>query len=180
MSASSDYSIFFDVVIVALLVAAIAYCMLLSRRLAVLRDTKAEMARMIADFSAATGKAEQGLESFKSLAAQSGEELQSRVGQADQLRKDLAFLVDKAEGACDRLEASIARSRPHSVAGQTKGPRPVEGGGTGARAAGPSGAAALAAVAPRPRPEAASAGVEAARKLSPSQAGLLKALQGLR
>jgi len=180
VNASLDYSILFDVVIVALLVAAIGYCMRLSRRLADLRETKTEMARMIADFASATEKAEQGLEAFKSLAGESGEELQSRVGQAAQLRKDLAFLVDKAEGACDRLEASIARSRPQAVAAQAGGPRPAERVGIGARTGAVSGAAALAANASRARAETASAGIEAAKKLSPSQAGLLKALQGLR
>ena len=175
MTVGLGYSLFFDVAILVLLLATMAYAFVLNRKLSLLRRTKDEMADMIASFAQATSKAEQGLEAMKALASGSNVELDTRLAKAGELRKDLAFLVDKAEASCNRLESAIDRDRQRSA--------------SAARAAGGAAQPKVADF-PHQRPvfgskqamskEPAASRAQPQRRLSPNEAGLLKALQGLR
>ena len=175
MMANIGYSMAFDLIILLLLVATMVYAIKLNRKLSVLRDTKDEMADMIARFTQATNNAEQGLGAMKEMASGSNAELEARLAKADELRKDLAFLVDKAEGACGRLETAISRGRQTSP-GSGRG---VEGLGRPAAMAASStkagGKRSLGG-----RHESAASAAQSQLRLSPNESNLLKALQGLR
>ncbi len=106
-----------DLILVALLAATIVYATMLSRRLANLRQGRAEMDKTIADFDGATARAEDSITRLKSHAAKLGGELDRRMQGAQALRDELAFLIEQAEAQAEQLGGAI---RAHRGAGQTK------------------------------------------------------------
>ena len=96
-----------DLVLVALLAAAIVYAVMLSRRLANLRLARAEMDKTIADFDGATARAEDSISRLKSHASSIGGDLDQRMQRAQALRDELAFLVERAEEKSENLDGAI-------------------------------------------------------------------------
>lgn len=123
-----DYGLVFDVAICVLLVTTIGYAMVLNRKLSELRAARGDMERLFAEFAAATGKAEGGLQSLKDRSSEAGEGLAKSVDEACRLADEMAFLVKKGHEISDRLEVSIAASRklgreePKPVSNLTKQP----------------------------------------------------------
>lgn len=111
-----DYGLVFDVVICLLLVTAIGYAVALNRKLSVLRAARGEMEKLFADFAAATGQAEGGLQALKEGSAQAADSLSKNVGDACRLAEEMAFLVKKGNEIADRLEVQITASRKASQA----------------------------------------------------------------
>ncbi len=121
-----------DIVLVALLVATIVYAAMLSRRLAHLRQGRAEMDKTIADFDGATARAEDGIKRLKSHAAKLGGDLDRRMQSAQALRDELAFLIECAEERAEELGGAI---RAHRAVDRTRAGRASEvGAPTGAGA----------------------------------------------
>ncbi len=101
-----------DLVLVALMAATIGYAVMLSRRLAHLRQARAEMDKTIADFDGATARAEDSISRLKSHASSLGGDLDRRIQRAQALRDELAFLVERAEERSEDLSSAIrAKSR---------------------------------------------------------------------
>jgi Domain of unknown function (DUF6468) len=135
-----------DIVVSFLLLFTIYYAAKLSRRLSALRADKAALQALVRSLTQASQSAETGIRGLKSVAEESGRELQKMLQDAQSLRDDLAYMIERGGGVADRMETSL-RSRREEPKPQPR-PRPVEA----ARSAEPP---------PRPRP------VEAARPVEP-------------
>jgi hypothetical protein len=181
MSWLQDYGLVFDIVISLLLMTAIAYAIALNRKLNVLRAARGDIEKLFADFSAATGRAEGGLQALKQGSADASVSLAKNVTDACRLAEEMAFLVAKGNEIADRLEVAITASRKVNQA-------QVHGGSPEAAAAVPDGAAAterrgIDAMAPPAAPEkAAPRGIArfTRRKLSGADSELMRALQTIR
>ena len=173
-----DYGFVFDIAICLLLVTTIGYAVVLNRKLSVLRDARGEMEKLFADFAAATGEAEGGLQALKESSSVAGETLAQKVDDACRLADEMAFLVKKGNEIADRLEVAISASRKAARAAETSS------------RAGPDTAPATAAA---PSPTAAGAKIGAVgetaprgfaklakRKLSSADSELMRALQAIR
>lgn len=108
-----SYTLLLDVVLIGFLGVTIGYAVALNRKLAGLRRHKAELQQLAATFTQATQKAEASIGRIST----GTEALKERLGKAQELRDDLAFLVERANSAADRLEGAIRASRPKPAAG---------------------------------------------------------------
>lgn len=106
-----DYGLVFDVAICVLLVTTIGYAMVLNRKLTDLRSARSDMEKVVADFSAAAGKAQGGLDALKARSSDAGDGLAKTVDDACRLADEMAFLVKKGNEIADRLEVAVAASR---------------------------------------------------------------------
>ncbi len=109
------WALFLDLGIILLLAVVIVYTALLNRRLATLRDSKAEFEQLFSGFSQATGKAETGLTAMRETAADSGKLLDDRIKSARGLVEDLTFLLERGEAQAGRLETAISRGRDRAA-----------------------------------------------------------------
>jgi cell division septum initiation protein DivIVA len=94
-----------------LLLVMIIYAVQLNRRLSRLQADKAYLQKMVVSFNQATERAEASINRLRSAAMEANESLQVNTKLAKELRSDLSFLVDRAEGMADRLESSIGANR---------------------------------------------------------------------
>jgi hypothetical protein len=102
-------------VLLALLIAALPFALRLERGLAALRRDRAALADGVQGFEVATREAQSALSGLRGAL-----EVQARqAANAEALRDDLRFLVERAEGLADRLEVLVRQGRaaPQSVAG---------------------------------------------------------------
>lgn len=104
-------SLVVDGLLILLLLATLVYVARLNRRLGQIREARQEFEALIRRFAQATEQADRSIEGVKAAAAAEGKELQGTIDRSRGLREDLVFLVEKANGLADRLEASIARAR---------------------------------------------------------------------
>src|SRR3546814_7966709 len=86
---------------------AIGYAVALNRKLAALRSTRGELEKLFADFAAATGQAEGGLQALKQGSGDAAQALARNVSDACRLADEMAFLVKKGNEIADRLETAI-------------------------------------------------------------------------
>jgi len=98
-----------------LLLIMIIYAIQLNRRLSRLQADKAYLQKMIVSFNQATERAEASINRLRTAALEANESLQANTKLAKELRSDLSFLIDRAEGMADRLEGSIGASRPQGA-----------------------------------------------------------------
>ncbi len=189
-----DYGLVVDIVICLLLVTTIGYAVALNRKLAVLRSARGEMEKLFADFAAATGQAEGGLQALKQSSSEAGETLAQNVSDACRLADEMAFLVKKGNEIADRLEVAIAASRKAAQSAQSvqsaqsaQAPRRPAAPQAGPQVSPLSGVAPQSvAAAPAPQAgggdETAARGIAklAKRKLSNADTELMRALQAIR
>lgn len=100
-----------DVTLVVLLGATIGYCVALHRRLGELRAAQSELPRLIDNFIEATRRAEAGIAGLKAASAATADEIGPKLGEAQVLREDLAFMIDHGGKLADRLEAAVRVAR---------------------------------------------------------------------
>jgi hypothetical protein len=119
-----------DGVVAILLIATIVYVRRFGRHITAIRDSRGEFEKLIGDLTRSTDQAASHLHQFKVTAEAAGRDLQARVERTQALTadfgkigEDLKLLVERAEGAANRLEAVIAKSR-HIPAG-APAPAPV-------------------------------------------------------
>jgi hypothetical protein len=108
-----------DLLVAGLLVATIAYAIILNRRLSQLRGGAEQMARLVSDFYQATARAESGVSALKEVAGRNDSEILEQLQSMQKLRDELEYLVERAEGQGARLEGLISRGR--KPAGKTPG-----------------------------------------------------------
>jgi Domain of unknown function (DUF6468) len=94
-----------DVMVGALLVATIGYCVVLNRKLAALRRNEAELREVLTQFAAAARQAEAGVALLKKAGREAASSLTDQIGEAKALRDDLAFVT----GRGDRLVADLSK-----------------------------------------------------------------------
>ena len=100
-----------DGLIIALLIAAIGYAVVLSRRLQSLRDSRGELERVVSSLGEAIRQADAGLNEIHHTAESLGRDLDRKIDAARGHNGDLEILLQRAESAADRLESSIGISR---------------------------------------------------------------------
>ena len=90
------FGLVLDVVVATLLVATIAYCAVLHRRLNEFRAASGEMKNAMAAFTQAMLRAEASTAGLKKAALDVGEELQARIDVARAVSNELQFLSEDA------------------------------------------------------------------------------------
>jgi Domain of unknown function (DUF6468) len=112
-------SLFFDGTITCLLIGAIAYMAILSRRLVAFRAMKPELEQVLANFGEAAQKADMSIARLKAGskgAMQLDKEDRERIDRALGVRDDLAFLLERGNQLADRLEADVRLARDAAAA----------------------------------------------------------------
>jgi len=110
-----------DAVVVVLLMATIGFCIVLNRRLGALRRNEAELKQMLAKFGQVASEAEAGIARLKEAGTGAVTELRERIGEAEALRDDLAFVAERG----DRIAADLGRKLSASRPAQTQTPAPA-------------------------------------------------------
>jgi hypothetical protein len=123
-------SLILDGVVAALLVATIAYCVILNRRLGALRRDKDDLRQVVASFNEATVRAEAGIARLKQTGEAISEALQEQMEEAQARYDELVFVTDRADKLASTLGSSISAARSAS------GPRRAEGGEGGTKETG--------------------------------------------
>ncbi|MGN1079282.1 MAG: DUF6468 domain-containing protein [Alphaproteobacteria bacterium] len=117
--------LFINIVVICLLVPTIIFAIILNKRLEVLRNSRADLGRLIEAFNDATTRAESGIPRLKQAADSAGSLLREQIQKAQTLRDDMAFMIERADTIVQRLEDSM-RAVP-SVARPVDSPvNPVE------------------------------------------------------
>lgn len=155
-----------DLLLAGLLIATLVYGGMLNRRLARLRQDRDQLAAVVAEFDAATGRAVAGMDALRAAADASGASLQGVVDRARAAIEDLTFLVERGERAAERLEAA---TRPEALRGSL--PRDA------APRVGPEPPAAIPAA---PRKPPAAGGLAGSLPASAERQALLKVLEKMR
>ncbi len=101
---SVTFALLVDVLVAGLLLATIAFAVVLNRRLDALRGARAEIERLLRDFAAATEQAERGIAELREAAGAAGETLCQRIETGTGLADDLMFLIERGTGLAQRLE----------------------------------------------------------------------------
>jgi len=116
-----ELALVLDVLIAILLVAVIVYAVRLNRSLSVLQKSKEELEALLAGFTESTEKAERAIQNVKDATNKNKETLTKLLGEADGLREDLSFMIERGNSVADRLDGSITenRGKPQSKAGDT-------------------------------------------------------------
>ncbi len=115
--------LFINIVVICLLVPTIIFAVILNKRLEVLRNSRADLGRLIEAFNDATTRAEAGIPRLKQAADSAGLLLREQIQKAQTLRDDMAFMIERADTVVQRLENSIhtvpasVRSADGSVSG---------------------------------------------------------------
>ena len=156
MTDGFSFSVAVDVLVAVLLVATIVYAVVLNRKLSALRNAKVEMEALVARFAESTAQAENGIQTLKAHANESGVSLDNKANKAHGLADDLAFLIERGSELADRLEGAISSARGNGGDGMR--PDLPQGPGIG------------------PVPSKAPPATE----VSPEEAAVLSALRGVR
>lgn len=111
-----DLAVILDLMLTVLLGVTIAYAFVLNRRLRSLREGETEMRTLIEGFNSAADQAQRNLVQIKTMAKEAArgpanpnwasvqERLNQDIDKAQSLRDDLSYLLERAEGAADRME----------------------------------------------------------------------------
>lgn len=100
-----------DLLVAGLLVATIAYAIILNRRLSQLRGGSEQMERLVSDFYQATTRAESGVSALKDFAERNDSGILEQLESMQKLRDELEYLVERAERQGARLEDKISSER---------------------------------------------------------------------
>lgn len=104
-------SLFGDAVVALLLIATISYAAVLNARLGVLRNDRAKLEELVNGLTVAAQRAEAGITGLKEASEDNGQRLAKRIEEAQTLRDDLTYLVERGGGLADRLEGIIRARR---------------------------------------------------------------------
>lgn len=107
-----------QLVLLALLGAALPFVWRLERRLSALRRERGALEAGAADFAEAARTAEATLLRLRATAEGAGKGIAERIATAEPLRDDLRYLVERAELLADRLEALVRAARPIASAAE--------------------------------------------------------------
>ncbi|MCL2468709.1 MAG: DUF6468 domain-containing protein [Alphaproteobacteria bacterium] len=106
----SIITILLDVVLIGFLIAGVRYAMRLSRQLALMRESRADMERFVLDFNVTIARIEKGIQTMKSTARACGDDLEELIDRGHALKDELQLLSQSADQIANRLA-----SRPSVV-----------------------------------------------------------------
>ena len=87
-----------NIIVVLLLIPTIIFALLLNKRLEILRNSRADLGRLIEAFNDATTRAESGIPRLKQAADSAGGLLRDQIQKAQTLRDDMAFMIERSGG----------------------------------------------------------------------------------
>ncbi|MDJ0685650.1 MAG: DUF6468 domain-containing protein [Alphaproteobacteria bacterium] len=130
----SNLSLILDLVVAVLLVAVIIYAVRLNAALRTIKESKAELETLLAGFGASTAQAEDAIRRIKEASGSNSAALKGLLGDAETLRDDLSYLIERGERVAGALETGVTRRREtQSASGQAappagaaRNPQPVE------------------------------------------------------
>lgn len=99
--------LFINIVVICLLVPTIIFAVILNKRLEVLRNSRADLGRLIEAFNDATTRAESGIPKLKQAADSAGSLLREQIQKAQSLRDDMAYMIERADAMTQRMEKSL-------------------------------------------------------------------------
>ena len=94
-----------------MLIVTIACCIVLYRRLLLIRKSDSEMRSVISDFTVATERAQTGLLSLKTTGMDLTHAMQEKISEAKALNDDLRFMTDLGIKVADRLDRVLGDSQ---------------------------------------------------------------------
>ena len=100
-----------DIIVAAMLAVTIGFCLVLSRRLTVLRRNESELRDVLAKFNQAAAQAEAGIARLKDVSQETAATLRERIGEAKALRDDLAFVTERGDRIVTELGKKISAQR---------------------------------------------------------------------
>jgi chromosome segregation ATPase len=110
------FALLLDILIAILLIATIAYAVMLNRRLSQLRQDQSELEALANQFNDATLRAEESIHKLTGSADDMKRDVQETLRKAEALRDDLNFLIDRAGVSADKLEEKVRNNRPEPPA----------------------------------------------------------------
>ena len=99
--------ILLDVLLIFMLGATIAYCVNLSRKLAVMRDAQQDLHKVAADFDRAIVRSKLGIQELKSASENIGRDLQAELDDARGLLEELKLINASSSRIADKLQESV-------------------------------------------------------------------------
>jgi len=106
------FALLLDMLIAILLIATIAYAVMLNRRLSQLRQDQSELDALANKFDDATVRAEESIHKLTGSADEMKRDVQDTLRKAEALRDDLNFLIERAGVSADKLEEQVRNNRP--------------------------------------------------------------------
>lgn len=100
-------SLIIDVLIICLLAATTGYCIVLNRRLGQLRAGHGEFVQLIGSFNDATERAEASVARLRAASEDNGGALGDRIEEAQALRNDLSFLIERGARLANDLKPPV-------------------------------------------------------------------------
>lgn len=116
MIGSTVLTLIFDCGLGILLIATIAYCSKLSKRIRMLQDGRSEFAEMLGKFDTATNRAIASVTELQTISKRMTDALQLKIEKANFLADDLAFLIEKSNKLIVQLEQmKLSTDKPAPV-----------------------------------------------------------------
>ena len=109
-----------DLLLMILLGATIAYCINLSRKLSVMRDAQAELAKVAQQFDQAIVRSKLGIADLKNASEKVGTELQREIEEGSQLLEEMKLINASSSRIADRLQESVGGAGRRINAGEAK------------------------------------------------------------
>ncbi|MGB8274226.1 MAG: DUF6468 domain-containing protein, partial [Alphaproteobacteria bacterium] len=101
-----------DILVAALLVATIAYCVMLNRRLGALRRNEEELRKVLSTFGDAATRAEAGIANLRKAGGEVGDVLGHKVAEARAIYDELAFVTERGDSLVSQIADSLTAVRP--------------------------------------------------------------------
>lgn len=110
-----DYGMMLDVLLAALLVATVIFCLRLNRHLGRVRQAQGELVELVGRFNQATEDARQSIADLKIAGNAAGAELDRNVARARDVIEEMELIIRSGERVAERLEAGVSRPRNQTV-----------------------------------------------------------------
>ncbi|MES2252318.1 MAG: hypothetical protein V4482_01365 [Pseudomonadota bacterium] len=104
-------NLFFDVIMVGLLLAAIVFCLKLSGRLKTMRDLGAELSPFMKNMSGYLGQISNSIDTLKKVADLGNQGLNEHIPVAINLKEDFDLLLEHSDKMAKRLDEIIEKAR---------------------------------------------------------------------
>lgn len=100
-----------DAIVALLLVATIAYSVVLNRRLGAVRSDREKFEALVRNLNAASQRAEAAVAHLRAIADELGRRLEKKTESARALSDDLAYMIERGGAVADRLADQIRVGR---------------------------------------------------------------------
>ncbi|WP_169545223.1 DUF6468 domain-containing protein [Sneathiella aquimaris] len=101
--------LFLDLLLVGLLVATIAFCVRLNKKLSVMRDAQSELHKVAMEFDQAIVRSRLGIEELKKASKEAQTELDQELAKAKPLIEELKLINASSSRIADRLQEKVGK-----------------------------------------------------------------------